>query len=362
MANDGFTNHTELIANALLLHDEHGAVSLTWIAKQSYSISIASGVLEVAAEQSPIRLADVYRDDPASSSLLYPSDAVVLKDATDVIVLASAVPAQPPAPSCDVELCVDKLRHRLRVFGNRRWVRAGEALVISDPEPFEHMPICFERAFGGSDLSASDSTQDGGPQGDPRNPVGVGFWQPSVEPSSPELAAAARERVLAVRTDTPLPNIENPESLIERADDQPEPAGFGAVAPHWQPRAGLAGTFDEPWRKLRCPLLPEDFDRRYFNAAVAPLQLEGALQGGEAVSLTGAHADGPIRFRLPLVELLARSQLRGQPLEERSLVLDTILLDANNLVVELVWRASQRVHGRLDDLQMYELVESGGMR
>ena len=53
--------------------------------------------------------------------------------------------------------------------------------------------------------------------------------------------------------DRPAPTVEDPAHPITSTSDRPEPAGFGAIAGHWLPRADFAGTFDETWRATRMP-------------------------------------------------------------------------------------------------------------
>jgi hypothetical protein len=48
---------------------------------------------------------------------------------------------------------------------------------------------------------------------------------------------------------------------------RPSPAGFGPIACHWQPRVGFAGTYGDAWVANRLPLLPDDFDDRFFQSA-----------------------------------------------------------------------------------------------
>ncbi len=64
-----------------------------------------------------------------------------------------------------------------------------------------------------------------------------------------------------------LPNLEDPADPLLRWGQIAAPAGFGFVSPDWEPRASLGGSYDETWRRERMPLLPGDFDRRFFNAA-----------------------------------------------------------------------------------------------
>ncbi|MCV5264373.1 DUF2169 domain-containing protein, partial [Escherichia coli] len=54
-------------------------------------------------------------------------------------------------------------------------------------------------------------------------------------------------------------------------------AGFGPVPPFFEARQTLAGTFDEEWIENRKPMLPLDFDRRFFQSAPADQQCKGFL-------------------------------------------------------------------------------------
>jgi len=135
----------------------------------------------------------------------------------------------------------------LRVTGNREWRCGIAGATLSDPEPFEHMPIVYERAFGGWDRSAADPADH---RLEARNPVGMGFLHRS-------------EGTI----DTRLPNVEHPGQLMSGRKDKPEPAGFNAVDCSWTPRRELAGTYDDAWRARRFPLWAEDYDARYGHCA-----------------------------------------------------------------------------------------------
>ncbi len=64
------------------------------------------------------------------------------------------------------------INKRLRVFGDRYWEKGRFGLRMTEPEPFENMPIIYERAFGGIDEQASTPEQL---IMEERNPVGTGF-------------------------------------------------------------------------------------------------------------------------------------------------------------------------------------------
>src|SRR5690606_17248093 len=48
-----------------------------------------------------------------------------------------------------VQLALGQLRHRLVVYGERRWRRSVGRIVADEPRPFDAVPLTWERAFGG---------------------------------------------------------------------------------------------------------------------------------------------------------------------------------------------------------------------
>jgi hypothetical protein len=119
----------------------------------------------------------------------------------------------------------------------------------------------------------------------------------------------------------------------------PMPACFGASAPFWQPRAGYAGTYDEQWKTGRAPYLPEDFDKRFCNAAHPDLMYPGYMQGGEPVQISHMHPKGILKFDVPRVGLSTRITLAGSDATP-DFNLETLVLEPNQLRMSLVWRAA----------------------
>src|SRR5262249_34378976 len=144
------------------------------------------------------------------------------------------------------------------------------------------MPIVYEKAFGGVDQKSDHPERDW----EWRNPVGTGF---AISPDHLDGVA--------------LPNIEYPNELIRKWKDRPCPAGFGPIGCHWQPRVEFAGTYDDKWMKERQPLLPEDFDDRFFQCTPQDQQAADFLHGGEPVELLGLTPGGELQFRLPKIFL-----------------------------------------------------------
>src|SRR4029079_407151 len=113
-------------------------------------------------------------------------------------------------------------------------------------EPLMPTPLKYEKAFGGSDKTHADAKQW---KFEPRNPVGTGLIGNSQRPDF---------------TAVPLPNLEDPAALLSFYLETPAPAGFGFIAPTWEPRKRHAGTYDQTWQDTRCPLLPADFSPRFY--------------------------------------------------------------------------------------------------
>jgi hypothetical protein len=253
-------NETDFAAERNWVRDRNGAEVWIIAVKGTYTIS-EDGNVRLAEKQEPIAFAPRYRGEPTRSSLLYETDLMLTKTATDVLLNAVAyAPYGEPTGSIDVSFQIGDWHKNLRVYGDRQWQIGG----ATEPQPFLRMPITYERAFGGVDEDADGKRVFGWER---RNPVGAGFATS---------AGRASWRM--------LPNIENPNSLISSWKHHPAPAGFGAIAAHWSPRIELAGTYDDRWQDERLPLVPDDFDERFYQFAPVDQQLPNLAWRGESCS------------------------------------------------------------------------------
>jgi len=330
----GFVNLTPFAAQPLLLSDERGADVLTFVVRATYALQPlqVGAPLTVEEEQAPVCLAPEYTGKPESSSVRYDSDAVVAKLATDVVLIGQAHAPHARATHADVSLAVGPVRSVVRVFGDRIWTKTLGRWSASAPEPFEAIPLVYERAFGGWDRSNPDVAKH---EYEARNPVGVGF---------------VSKKHGKVQEGTRLPNLEQPRDLIGSPNDRPAPAGFGFIGPHWQPRVALAGTYDDQWKARRMPLLPEDFDRRFYNAAHPALTAGGFLRGGEPVEIANASPRGTLRFQLPQVRPLATVRMKDGATHRVDMALDTVIVNTDEDKLFLVWRGSLPIHKRIHDV------------
>jgi len=325
-------NKTPFAAERVVLQDPTGRDVLVVVLKATYRFS-PDGVVSIAEKQAPIALADEHYGEPGASSVRYESDLALRKAGTDVILIGNAyAPAGETVAELDVSLSVGSVQRTVRVFGDRFWRNPLGFASISSPEPFEKIPLVYERAFGGRDCSAEDPEHH---EQEARNPVGMGL-----------IVARSGLPLDGIR----LPNIEDAHALIRSPTDRPTPAGFGYIGRHWQPRVALAGTYDDAWKLDRAPLLPDDFDERYFNGAHAQLIAPDYFVGGEPVELFNCSVDGPVRFVLPTLrpKISALGWLgAATPMVAHC---DTVTIEPDERRFSLVWRATCDVYKKMHDI------------
>jgi hypothetical protein len=297
-------------AGIAVIPDQHGVDSLVVSIKATFSLN---GKVDIAAEQSPLIYADEYWGEPGQSSLKLASEMHLPKPATDIVLLGHAQALnRRSVHQMDVTLMVGNVKKIVRVFGDRHWVSSRSTAPMS----FETMPLVYERAFGGLHQTDDEVLFE------PRNPVGKGF---SGKRKNKELE------------NLPLPNIEDPRQLLSSPGDIPAPAGFGYIAPSWDPRKMYAGTYDEKWQNHRAPYLPNDFNPRFFNAAHPELVYTGFLEGGEPVQVVNVSPFGPLEFRLPVCRMEAVVSMAGNK-EKPPLSLETLLIEPDQLRFSMLWR------------------------
>ena len=272
--------------------------------------------LTLARDQLPVTLADEYYGDPTDSSLKAISEIHIGKPGTDVLLVGRAWgPHGQAVRESLVRVTVAERQKTIRVLGDRVWQSDGSP---SAPEPFEAMPLVWERAFGGIHALEERTLAE------ERNPIGVGFCG---KRSTEELSGQ------------PMPNLESPGESLERQGQTLTPVCFAPTAPQWLPRRSFAGTYDETWQRKRAPYLPADFDPRFLQCAAPELTFDRYLVGGEPIEVTGACAEGPIAFPIPAANLRVEVKVAGS-IEHPPVNLETVLLEPDENRVALTWRAA----------------------
>lgn len=311
-------NKTPFITEIYPIQDKEGNDLLLILFKATYSLK--SGQPQKAEKQEPVEPADLYYGEPGKSSLKYSSDISFDKKASDIALKGEALAPFEGARESTLYFKVGEVEKRIAVFGDRHWILAPIGHMISKPEPFDKIPLVYERAFGGFDKSHEKEKHH---QAFESNPLGVGF----------------RAKKSNLETDGfPLPNFEDLDDLIVSLKDKPKVAGLGFISPNWQPRLKKSGTFDQNWMENRMPLLPKDFDPAFFNSAHPDLIYPGFLKGNEEVILSGFSPE-PFKFNLPYDLPFCQLEIGGEK-QEIELKTDKLFIDTKEELLILLFSAS----------------------
>lgn len=321
-----------------VMADESGRSLLVPIVKATLDL-LPDGRLMLAQEQRPVVFGGSFWSAEPDSSYRDEPDCAFFKPATDVVLHGHARARSSHTREMMVGIKVGPVGKVATVLGDRWWRRSWTGKPeLSPPQAFETLPLTYEHAFGGWDRHHPDPARHAC---EPRNPSGTGFvlaWPPDADTVK-------------------APNIEDARRRMSSVHDRPSPAGFGYTAAHWQPRARWAGTYDERWATERKPLLPADFDRRYFNAASPGLVAPGYLRGDEEVVLLGVTARERWAFQLPAIappEVSVSWRTGGQL--KIDTVLDTVLVDTDRMQVVLSWRGHLAVADVASDVSAIALA------
>lgn len=332
---EGIDDSTGGSSIAVPVKDKTGRDILAVILTYTFKVD-AFGRVELCEGGPPPRLVDESNGkDPGRSSIRKPSQLFHEKPGTDVILVGHAHPPPRETPSSvDVSLKMGPIGKTVRVFGLRAWkasafggLAPGPALPIREP-----IPLMYELAWGGFDDSDPEQIV-----GETRNYVGRGVAR---DPKS--------------LVGQPAAQLEDPNKPIGSGDNVPW--CFGAIHRHWQPRASFAGTYDDAWMQNKMPLLPDDFDPR-FNVAVPFDQWSPTpLRGDEPVEIHGATPNGTWRFQLPRMTPGFSAFTNGERAEHRT-HLDSIVIDADAMEVELTWRAAVPIPRKFELLDQVVVFE-----
>jgi hypothetical protein len=312
-------NNTPFAPGMALFPNEKGIDTFYAIMKATFTLG---DMIRVAEEQIPPAQADEYWDKPGESSLRYASDMHLGKLSTDVVLNGQAwAPDGGTIDWLDTAVTVAERQKFVRVYGDRWFSKGITGLSITAPEPFESIPLVYERAFGGTHVIDEDK---GKIKAENRNPVGAGF---KGKLGSGDLDGQ------------PAPNLEDPYHPFKGPTNSCIPACYGFIAPNWMPRVQYAGTYDEAWQKNRMPYLPDDFDKRFFNAACPKLTFDKYLEGGEPVELLNVHPAGPLEFNLPTCRFSVEVQIKGKP-HKLSMKCETVLFEPDENRFCMIYRDS----------------------
>jgi hypothetical protein len=328
-------NRTAFAFEPVFIADEELRPVVVAVIKATYRFDV-HGMVSLADEQVPVNLSGEPWTDAPISSYKYEPELAFCKLATDVALIGHAHPRGGGTTEIDVGIKVGPVQKVARVFGDRFWISKKSGVEMSRTAPLDSVPLTWENAFGGQDETRSTPERA---LFEPRNPVGTGFGKPLTK-----LGDRLR-----------LPNIEDPNQLISGYGSMVAPCGLGFTSPNWQPRATFGGTYDEAWNETRKPMLPADFDRRFFNAAAPGLVAPGYLRGDEEVVALNTTPVPRLAFRLPgVAPPQCRVVMRGRDTRLQT-NLDTVIVNTDEQLLILLWRAYTLAAGGPHDVTVIEV-------
>ena len=248
----------------------------------------------------------------------FPTDCVVDKPGTDVGLIGTAYPTRAKSGSNNSALAwlqVGEVRKVIQIFGPRTYYRHMGEWMMTDPGPLGPTPLTYDRAFGGRGNDGSEC---------PENPAGRGWEKAELEGKPAPQVAPVHDPLLPGQK----PHVGH--------------GTFGPIDTNWEPRATRRGTFDHEHLRNRYPMPPADMDVR-CNCWSTPLLYSATpLRGDEACEVGGVLPEGRWRFKLPYYPIRFEYEMDGKPFAPPS-HLDGFLIDADERVVELTYRAKVRL-------------------
>lgn len=344
-------NRTPFSALAFSQFHRDGTDMAVLAVRGSFHI-VPNAPLVLAPRQDELELADRYQGDPVDGLLVRTCDIVPFKPAADLTILgASWAPRDVASRSWITGVRLGRLEKILRVHGPRVWRPAttqrdkgepsGKDWSLPEARPVKAVALDWRKAFGGP----IPGTGEGETPIDVHrfNPIGCGIVDAQHSPSD---------------VDIPAPSIDDPADPIldwRRRDYVPQ--GFAPLPPVWRFRQQYAGTYDDAWITGKHPLLPDDFDYRFYQYAAPDLIHHERLNGDEELQLLHMHPDHThIQVWLPGIQLFATAHRQDGDTDHLEMMLDGVHVDLNSdpAAVYLTWRCwvPKRSGIRLLELQI----------
>lgn len=328
------TNNTSLQAGFTLAFEPDGRELLVVAVKGTYAIPLEpGGTADLVGEQVPLTQADEFTGEPGYSATLYETDYAPRKPRCDILLNGCAyAPGGRATSRITVSLKVRHLTKAFNIVGNRLWRVGMFDCEATEPEPFTEMPISYNNAFGGIDRPSEDPATH---RWYSLNHAGLGFHE---------------DLSLRNLDGKPLPNTEEMNNPVASPRAKYAPMAFGPLGRAWEPRAQLAGTYDQQWLDNRAPFWPDDFDWRYFQAAPPDQQLD-CLTGGEDVLLRNLTPDGERHFTIPKLDVpVVLVYQQGKDVLTTA-VADTLVLEPDNGRFTVTCRLSRPLRKNLFELR-----------
>jgi hypothetical protein len=353
-----------------------GERTLGMLLKRTYAIRPDGDCEPVDDEQQePICDGEIPYGDveaPLVSAVLQGDDTLAFKEETDLVVQGSAYAYREGVRQTTAGVRFGDLEREIVVFGDRigEWHPVGGPR-FSDPEPFEKIPVVYDLAYGGLDITASaryghpaavamssvrpDTMLDvNSPYHYPRNPAGTGFLISLDRDSFADLAVPNFEYAFDPLTPERLA-VGEPKRWI----NAPLPAGMDWQSAAWFPRTGYLGftrtheLLDAQvaevalgWAAdnlLDIPSMLTTLDRMprlEFAQSASPGMTVRELPRDAELEFWNMHPDSPLRrVRLPDEVPRVKVALNAGKMVELDTQLNTIVVRTDHDRLVVVWCA-----------------------
>ena len=207
------------------------------------------------------------------------SDDVFRRGGVDIFILGSAK-APNTVPVHSMEVLVkhnNKTINKVVVFGDRFWTKSFLGMEISTPKPFTEMPVTLANAYGG------EADWDGVKIPFGNNPQGKGYHY-------------AKEDYVGKA----LPNVEDPNRLIRKYTDQPDPVGVACLPQLCEIHMRNNVFFDKEGQI-------EKLDPKFFNTAF-PSMIVDKIKDGDSITVTGM-SHKPLLLKVPTQKISMKTTL-----------------------------------------------------
>jgi len=298
---------------AAMIRNGEGDDRITTLFLCAITYRIAHEKLEIVPAQRPLQL---------DSRSKVPNDAMFSKEVVGVCATGFVYPRKGDrAREAVASLRVGSSEASVTALGTRVWQRSAlGGLVPSAPLAFERVAMSWENAYGGLTTEPAAVTEIDGDEafvpeheaGYPLNFDGKGFYTNE-----------------ARAVDQPLPQLEDPEVLVRRWDDRPEPVCF-APYPLW---GGMRAQYMMKEKQLDMTGV------RKLGSRAAPRTTFDSLEPGTEIALAGMRPGGAsLAFRVPPSPVVVEVSVgtRAETIVSR---LDAIDIDAEAGEVRIVYRA-----------------------
>jgi len=294
--------------------DSEGNHQMTCVVKISHSFDEQGG-LELATEPVLIEECDRYAGDPETTSLEVANESMPFKQGGELLVFGTAKSTNPNITAMEVSVALQRENENnwqktLRIFGERCWEGGMVANLVGMPQALQSVPLKYEYAFGGEDLANKKPPYS-------NNPAGMGYSS----------TAKKMKGVL-------IPQIEHGQTYISSPSQKPMSAGFGPIAPTWEPRISLYPQIDNhditasPYGKNPPPNI--------HNVAPQDQQFDRPFVGAEVLTLLGFYPEN-VALQIPKNDFQVDLFI-GETAERLDLICDTVIVDTDAKTLQQIYR------------------------